>query len=190
MKKLLAIVVLGLLSFSCSDNNEQQKTEKKPNKYLNQEVHSNLYKIQLNKDRLNKASNEKKIKILSEPSVSKMYSEIGGQLIVCETFEKSIIDTKPSKAALDIMKEMIESSKKECAIFMDLHLKYDKKFKEIAYSKQIPPFFYFKYKDPDMENAQIIGLFETEDECLSVSKKIQIELEYFIMGCKYFVFEN
>ena len=49
MKKLLGIVVLGLLMISCSEDNSTSKNKESSemNKYLNNEISSKLMEIQI-----------------------------------------------------------------------------------------------------------------------------------------------
>ena len=188
MKKLLAIVVLGLLMISCSEDNSTSKKKEtsEMNKYLNTEITSKLVDIQYNQRLNNENSTEDNLKLFKEPSVFRMYSLVGGTIVFCHSWEESYKATNSSDTKSEFLENMDKEIEKKCKIFRDFHYQYDSVFKQIANTKKIPPFYYFDFKTEDSDETDTFGLFKTKEECSSFSKMIQKELNYFILECKYF----
>ena len=144
MKKLLGIVVLGLLMISCSEDNSTSKNNESSemNKYLNNEISSKLMDIQIS-DRLNNENSpEDNLKLFAEPSVFRMYSLIGGTIVFCHSWEESYKSTNSSDTKSEFLENMNKGIEKKCKIFRDFHCQYDSVFKQIANTKKIPPFYF------------------------------------------------
>ena len=188
MKKILCLLLTCILFTSCSEdnNNVSEKDVSEVKKYLNVDISNKLYEIQFS-NRLNEQTpRDKVIEILSEPSLSRMYSLIGGSILACNALGNAIKESKPSETTLKFMDEMLSENKKKCEIFNELHLKYDEKFKEIIQTKTITPFYYFNYKTDDSEDTSTIGLFLEKDNCINFSLMIQKKLNYYSSECKYY----
>ena len=91
MKKFGLIITFLFVLISCSEDKSQNTNQKiEPTlfeKYLNLELTSNLTSIQFSEERLSKAqeiSYEETLKILKEPNLANMLSELGGTLSFCE----------------------------------------------------------------------------------------------------------
>ena len=183
LKKFLLILIM---SFLLTLSSKAQSDTSHVKKYLNTNIHSELYKIQFTNRLNSQMPREEIIKIMAEPSVSKIYSLIGGTLLVCKSFQESINQAQLSDTTLEIMKDMITKNKIKCQIFKDLHLKYDKDFKEIVKTKKISPFYYFNYKTDDSEGTSTIGLFDNIKECENFSKMVKKKMNFYSTECRYY----
>ena len=189
MKKLLLIIILGLLLVSCSEDNTQ-KSKSKPsesNKYVNIEIISKLLEIQLNKENINKnTSSEEFLNMF--PLISNLYSEHGGRVLFCSIWDKTMETMEQSNKSTDVLKDMNDKTNKKCKIYRELFNKYDPVYKEIANTGKIIPYYYFSFKDADDEEniTNTIGLFKTKEECLSYSNIFQKKLEYYTSDCQFF----
>ncbi len=189
MKKLLLIIILGLLLVSCSEDNTQ-KSKSKPsesNKYVNSEIISKLLEIQLNKENINKNTSPEEF-LNKFPLISSLYSEHGGRVLFCSIWDKTMETMEQSNKSTDVLKDMNDKTNKKCKIYRELFNKYDPVYKEIANTGKIIPYYYFNFKDADDEEniTNTIGLFKTKEECLSYSNIFQKKLEYYTSDCQFF----
>ena len=189
MKKLLAIVVLGLLLVSCSEENTQ-KSKSKPsesNKYVNKEIFSKLLDIQLNKENINKGTSLNDFQNMF-PLISNLYAHLGGVVLFCSIWDKTMETMEQSEHSTDVLKDINDKNNKKCKIYKELFNQYDPAYKKIANTGKIIPYFYFNFKDPDDDenSTSTIGLFKTKEECLSYSNIFQKKLGYYISDCQFF----
>ena len=189
MKKLLLIIILGLLLVSCSEDNTQ-KSKSKPsesNKYVNIEIISKLLEIQLNKENINKNTSPEEF-LNMFPLISNLYSAHGGRVLFCSIWDKTMETMEQSNKSTDVLKDMNDKTNKKCKIYRELFNKYDPVYKEIANTGKIIPYYYFNFKDADDEDnsTNTIGLFKTKEECLSYSNIFQKKLEYYTSDCQFF----
>ena len=189
MKKLLGILVLGLLLVSCSEDNTQKSKSKpsEPNKYVNSEIFSKLLEIQINKENINKNTNPEEF-LNMFPLISTLYSQHGGRVLFCSIWDKTMETMEKSEHSTDVLKGINDETNKKCKIYRELFNKYDPVYKEIANTGKIIPYYYFNFKDPDDDenSTSTIGLFKTKEECLSYSNIFKIKLEYYISDCQFF----
>ena len=189
MKKLLGIMVLGLLLVSCSEDNTQKSKSKpsEPNKYVNSEIISKLLEIQLNKENINKNTSPEEF-LNMFPLISTLYSHLGGTVLFCSIWDKTMETMEQSEHSTDVLKGINDETNKKCKIYRELFNKYDPVYKEIANTGKIIPYYYFNFKDADDEenSTNTIGLFKTKEECLSYSNIFQKKLEYYISDCQFF----
>ena len=188
MKKVILILIVGLLLSGCSEENSKTKKIKKTELvgYVDKNLFSKLLELQINNEIIKKDTTINEFaKIVSEPFISNMYSLIGGTAFACVIIDKA--EKKMSIEVLDLMQKSREVRKIKCEIFENLYNNYDKKFREIANTKKIPPYYYFRYYNPNDDAAKLIGLFDAKDQCLILAKKFQQDLEYLISECEYFI---
>ena len=145
MKKVILILILGLLLSGCSEENSKTAEIKKTElvSYVDKNLFSKLLELQINNEIIKKDTTINEFaKIVSEPFISNMYSLIGGTAFACVIIDKA--EKKMSIEVLDLMQKSREVRKIKCEIFENLYNNYDKKFREIANTKKIPPYYYFR----------------------------------------------
>ena len=197
MTKFVLIITFLFVLISCSEDKSQNTNQKiEPTlfeKYLNLELTSNLTSIQFSEERLSKAqeiSYEETLKILKEPNLANMLSELGGTLSFCEIWNKTMKETEETKKneISTFIDEMDKETQLKCKLYKDLYDKILPRFIEISETNKINSFYYFNFSDPRQEekNLEILGIFISKEECESHSNNFQEELNYYISNCKYF----
>ena len=158
MKKLLAIVVLGLLLASCSEEKKESKKIVKENKYLKTSISKklgDLDKIYM-KEMIDK---QLKGEIDDLPMLMMFYVNTGISLGYCDAMIKISLETDLKKKD-EMYKDLyLKPSKEECKVYREIYEKYNYMYQKIIDTNSIPIYFYFK------GNNSSIGIFPTKKEC-------------------------
>ena len=197
MTKFILIITFLFMIMSCSEDNSQNTSQKiEPTlfeKYLNLELTSKLTSIQFSEERLSEAqkiSYEETIKILKEPNLANMLSELGSTLSFCEVWSQTMKDTKETKdkEVSTFIEKMNKETQLKCKLYKDLYDKILPRFVEISETNKINSFYYFNFSDPieEEKNLETLGIFVSKEECESLSNNFQEELNYYISNCKYY----
>jgi hypothetical protein len=143
MKKLLAIIVLGLL-LGCSENEPKKKVDYK-SKYNVVDV-AKFENLELN------------IRPIAILSLS--YSRVIAEQDICDIFEETLSDK--NKKLLD---EMNLNYSKDCGFYRKLYEAVIPNFKTINLTN-LNSYYYFEYRD-DSENSfgKTIGIFSNINNC-------------------------
>ena len=167
MKKLLGVLVLGLLLTSCSEEKKQSKEIKEENKYLKSSMTKKLGDI----DKIYmKEIVDKQIKgeIDGLPMLMMFYMGTGVQMIYCDAMAEISLETD-SKKKDEMYKDLyLKQSEEECKIYREIYEKYNSMYQKIIDTNSIPVYFYFELGEGgegDSASKSDVGIFPTKKEC-------------------------
>ena len=164
MKKLLGIMVLGLMLASCSEEKKQSKKIVKENKYLKTSIVEklgDLDKIYM-KEMIDK---QLKGEIDGLPMLMMFYMTTGTRIIYCDAMAKISLETDPKKKD-EMYKDLyLKQSEEECKVYREIYEKYNSMYQKIIDTNSIPDYFYFELREEGSESDSSIGIFPTKKEC-------------------------
>ena len=167
MKKLLGILVLGLLLTSCSEEKKQSKEIKEENKYLKSSMTKKLGDI----DKIYmKEIIDKQLKgeIDGFPMLMMFYMDTGIHMIYCDAMAKISLETD-SKKKDEMYKDLyLKQSEEECKVYREIYEKYNSMYQKIIDTNSIPVYFYFELGEGgegDSASKSDVGIFPTKKEC-------------------------
>ena len=169
MKKLLAILVLGLLLSSCSD--KEAEKEKAKRKSENHKIYSKYMNPDLIKKLTSLQSKELEGSLEKPASdivlLSMMYADLGGHVLFCEIMKEALERPQANDEEIKIVDDPMENMKKECGIYKEIFEKYSSMYTTAAETQTVPSFYFFKSKAIESEQNDFdnVGMFPTLEEC-------------------------